>query len=125
MPDTPQQDPPPDEHDVPKTPPPLSYQSPVPPDEDPSDESRTVKNFAFGLIIGVVASGVGWGLVVGLSNVVVALYVFGGLFVGKIIAAGMISKSRRRPGLAAGLLVSLAVGSLVFCGTCFYAFSHI
>ena len=68
---------------------------------------------------GVAASGIGWGIAwaAGNSNVVVIVLIT--LLVGKLGIAVALARSRTRPGLAQGLLLSILVVLLLAGGLCF------
>lgn len=95
---------------------PLDYR-PIPP-RDP----KTLKNFGWGLLIGFIASGIGWGIAFSIGNLNIFLYILGILVVAKIGAAIALELFKPRPGFASGILVSMGLIALIAGGLCFATF---
>ena len=78
------------------------------------ERRHPIRNFWFGLTLGALASGLAWALHVTGHDGRTFLLVMAALMLGKMLLAAAVAISRRSPGFARGLLVSLLIGAWVF-----------
>lgn len=100
---------------------PIDHQNPK---QTPMPRGTPGANFGFGVLI-VIAAALAVAAGSTASHGEAFLPLAGAWILGIPIGAIAAAVSRRRPGMAAGLLVSMGVILLIFASLCFYALAHI